>query len=474
MIRSALSGTARVDITPAWPIMMAGFGQRRTASTGVRDRIFGKALYLSDGADALLLITADLICIPRPLGEAVIAGIRQASELAARQICVCASHTHSGPAPHDAGDGAEGVARYGPILVASLVQAGLSAIAGARPSRVRTGVGALDLFRNRRTRGAPNLVDRRVAMLATEDAATGAPIALLFGVGCHPVTLGWDNMQISGDFPGFAQTAIEAALPGVNALFFNSTEGNVVPLTSPNRDALDPRGYCGGTYADTASMGDALAQEAVRVFHASVSRPDLEIASGRIDLDLMPNLSRLTATEAEARLAESRETLAEFLGADFEQSGAVAHLWSAASARVVEDDLSEPRMQRLMIACCYYLGLSQRRTPAPAPRPVSTPIQVLRINDLDFLALPGEVLVETGQAWSRLAPSGHAFIIGLANSHLRYLPMAEHFAEPEADVRYETVTAGLGAGSMEDALDAASRLLGALGSPQAAWADSAP
>ena len=125
-------------------------------------------------------------------------------------------------------------------------------------------------------------------------------------------------------------------------------------------------------------------------------------------------------------------------------------------------------MRRLMIACCYYLGLSQRRTPPTAPRPVSTTVQILRINDLEFLALPGEVLVETGQAWMRAAKSDRAFIIGLANSHLRYLPTAEHFAEPEAGVRYETVTAGLGPGAMEQALDEASRLLGEIRSTQAA------
>ena len=186
---------------------------------------------------------------------------------------------------------------------------------------------------------------------------------------------------------------------------------------------------------------------------------DLKIGSRRIDLSLMPNLSRLTEAQADARLAESRETLAAFLGEDFERSGAVTFLWSAASARVVADDLSESEMRRLMIACCYYLGLSQRKTPPAMPRPVSTPVQILRINDLDFLALPGEVLVETGQAWMHAAKSDRAFIIGLANSHLRYLPTADHFAEPEAEVRYETVTAGLGAGAMEHALDEATRLL---------------
>ena len=61
------AGTARVDITPDWPVMMAGFGQRTQPSQGVLDRIFVKALFLDDGENRLLLITADLISTPRPL-----------------------------------------------------------------------------------------------------------------------------------------------------------------------------------------------------------------------------------------------------------------------------------------------------------------------------------------------------------------------------------------------------------------------
>ena len=129
---------------------------------------------------------------------------------------------------------------------------------------------------------------------------------------------------------------------------------------------------------------------------------------------------------------------------------------------VVARDLSEGDMRELMIACCRYLGLYQRRADAAPPKPVKAPVQVMRINDFAFLALPGEVMVEVGQAWSDLAASPTAFIVGLANAHLRYLPLAAHFAEPEAAVRYETVTAGLQSGEVEVALEHAAAMLARL------------
>lgn len=456
------AGTARIDITPDWPVMLAGFGQRTKPGEGFLDRIFVKALFLDDGRNRLLVITADLISTPRPLAETVTAALGARLDLTPDQICICASHTHSGPVPHDASDGATGVTEFAGSLQAAMISIGIQAVDKARPCQVRTGVGELDSFLNRRTRGEPNVVDRRIPVVIADDLETGAPMAVLFGAGCHPVTLGWDNMLISGDFPGVAQRAIEAATPGVNALFFNTTEGNVVPITSPNRDALDPRGYVGGDYADTLKMGEDLADAVLQVMSASRAISPLSVSSERRTLYLKPNFADYSPEAAAALLGEARETLARYLGPDLERALPPGPLWSVASEVVVARDLGEGEMRELMIACCRYLGLHQRRPDAPAPRPVKAPVQVMRINNVELLALPGEVMVEVGQAWSELAASPTAFIVGLANAHLRYLPLASHFAEPQAGVRYETVTAGLQSGEVEVALRQAAAMLESL------------
>ena len=461
-METSLAGTARIDVTPDWPVMLAGFGQRTQPSNGVLDRIFVKALFLDDGDHRLLLITADLISTPRPLGEAVVAELGDALGLMPEQICICASHTHSAPMPHYAGDDATGVAAFAASLQAAMIAVGIQAVAAARPCRIRTGVGTLDRFLNRRTRGAPNLVDTRIPVVVADDAVSGQPIAVLFGAGCHPVTLGWDNMKISGDFPGVAQSAVEAAMPGVNALFFNTTEGNVVPITSPNRDALDPRGYVGGIYDDTRKMGGDLARAVLQAMAEAKASTALRVSSERQTLLLKPNFADYTPEAAASLLADAGQTLARYLGDDLARGLPPGPLWSVASDVVVARDLSEGDMRELMIACCRYLGLYQRRADAAPPKPVKAPVQVMRINDFAVLALPGEVMVEVGQAWSDLAASPTAFIVGLANAHLRYLPLAAHFAEPEAAVRYETVTAGLQSGEVEVALEHAAAMLARL------------
>lgn len=452
------AGSARRNITPAWPVLQAGFGQRQSASTGVLDPIFTKALYLEGRRGRLLVVTADLICIPAPLATAVTERIREHTGLSAHEICLCASHTHSAPVPWDAAGTAPGIAAWVPLLVQAMIEAACEAVDRAEPSRISTGVGRLAPLLNRRTRGQPNRVDPRVPVVAVESAASGQLTALLFGAGCHPVTLGWDSSAISGDFPGRAQSLLEAELGVRNALFFNSTEGNVIPATSPNRDALDPRGYCGGSDADTDYMAAALAAAVRAGLSACRSAGATSIGAARCTLSLGGAGATLDPAVAAARFDAACGVLRDALGEGFEDRVAPGALWAAASHHVIERDLDEPAMRRLMIACCHYLGLIGRRT-GTASRPVEVPVQVLRIGDFALLALPGEVLVEVGELWQQRSGSDQAFVIGLANAHFRYLPLSSHFAEPDAGQHYETVTAGLEPQAMDKAIEAGRALL---------------
>jgi len=453
-------GTARIDITPTWPVIQGGFGQRTTPSEGVLDPVLAKALYLESGGEELLWITADLIAIPHQVSAPVVAAVVAATSLAPHQICICASHTHSGPLPYGAPD-APGVALYSEFLVASLIEVGLAAVAHPVACEVGTGAGSVDVFFNRRTRGNPNLVDSRVAVLVVRETGGDQRSTVLFGVGCHPVTLGWDNPLISGDFPGVAQRLVEADPAIHTAMFFNTTEANVIPITSPDRDALDPRGYCGGSPGDAAAIGRAIADEVLRVIDDVATTGDVALGSARVEVELEANNAAFDLPTAQARLAAATAVLASELGDDFEQR-ANGYLWALASRHVVDTDCSEPDMRRIMIACCEFLGLSARVAHGRSLQPVKVPLQVLRMGNMELLALPGEPLVEVGLAWSSLTGNDDSYVIGLANAHLRYLPLQQHFDLPDARSQYDTVTAGLEPGAVDRLLDEAAQLLGSV------------
>jgi neutral ceramidase len=456
------AGVASIDITPDWPVMQGGFGQRTEPSAGVLDPVRAKALYLVGDDDAVLLITADLIAIPRPIAAAVVARLALSAGLQERQVCICASHTHSGPLPY--GPGAPGVDRYTEFLIDALCDVASAAMAELRPCALGTGTGEIDVLFNRRTRGRPNRVDPRVPVLVVSaidvdgTPSGGDPLAVVFGAGCHPVTLGWDNMDISGDYPGVAQRVVEEQLPATVAMFFNTTEADVIPVTSPNCDALDPRGYHGGSPADMTMIGNALARAVLQVVPVVQPSTGAPIGSARRDVLVRANNASFDLETAQQRLAAAREVLAGALGGDFEQR-AGGYLWALASQYVVETDCSEDEMRAVMIACCEYLGLSARVARGRDLDPVTVPIQVLRLGDLELVALPGEPLVAVGEEWSRRTGSDHAYVIGLANAHHRYLPLQQHFDLPDAREQYDTVTAGLESGAVDRLLDDAASML---------------
>ena len=455
------AGIARTDLTPDWPVMLAGFGQRTEPATTAHDPVQGKALYLADGAERLVVITTDLLSIPRQVGQPVAEAIAAAAGMEVRQVMLCASHTHSAPNPGYAGDGAIGVERFQDFVVERLTALGIAAVRAARPARLRSAVGSADIFFNRRNPGTPNRVDRRVPVVVAE-AEDGVPLAVLFGAACHPTVMGWDNMAISADFTGVAQAVVERALPGATAMFMNLAQGNIIPITSPRFDALDPRGYRGGTWEMAAALGERLAASVLAAV-AAAPPADAGLASRRSDLDLLPFFAATGHAEATARLAEQTTLIAAELGADFESRFPWNHLWSHASRRVIGEAMDEPRMRRLMIACCYYRAFLARLRMPERAEALPAPVQVLRLAGFTFLALPGEVLVETGEEWSAVAGGERAFIVACANAHYRYLPGRFHFEEPNAVNRYETASAGLERDAMDRMFDAARAMVAELG-----------
>jgi hypothetical protein len=70
-------------------------------------------------------------------------------------------------------------------------------------------------------------IDHAVPILRV-NGADGKPIAIVFGYACHPTTLSFTKW--CGDYPGFAQIAIEKLHPGALAMFVNTCGGDQNPL----------------------------------------------------------------------------------------------------------------------------------------------------------------------------------------------------------------------------------------------------
>jgi hypothetical protein len=295
------AGLASVSITPGVPVWLYGYADKRRFRPfeGVLDDIHAKALAV-EGADGekAVLITADL-CVLRQDEEVQLSRqIMARTGLTRRQILLNWSHTHSGPAI-----GASDVNRY-PIgeedlrrtkayteeLAEKLGQVAAAALADLSPATLcfgKTRVGFVNSRRQydehgRYRRMGPNPqahADRTVPLLRIASAA-GKLRALVFGCACHGVTLGSDNIKLSGDYAGMAQQELERRLPGVQAMFMAGCGADANP---------DPR--CGPQQEEfTRRHGASLAEEVERLERHALPavRGPFQAQLAWVDLPLVP------------------------------------------------------------------------------------------------------------------------------------------------------------------------------------------
>ena len=242
------AGTAKAVITPKKKVWLAGYGYKREPEGKLHD-IWVKALALEDGAGhRSVLITSDLMGIPRHLYESVTQKLMDRLQLKRSQILLTFSHNHCGPRlsddlvdyyPKDSTQ-TELVKEYTVILEDKIIETVDRAFKDLSPASLSIGRGATDFAVNRRNNPEPEVpymlalgkpfngpVDHTVQVMAVNDK-DGQLMAVLFGYACHPTTLSFTKW--CGDYPGFAQIEIEKNHPGAVAMFFNTGGGDQNPL----------------------------------------------------------------------------------------------------------------------------------------------------------------------------------------------------------------------------------------------------
>jgi neutral ceramidase len=272
---SLKAGVARVDITPAGPIWMSGYAARTHPSAGTLTRLWAKALACESAPGGrIVVVTVDVIGLPRSLGGEVAARVERQYRWKRSQLLLNASHTHTGPmvwpnlsnlAVLPPGE-REKLADYRRQLADALVTVIGKAIGNLAPATVEYGEGSVAFAVNRRQPAPSGVklgvnpdgpVDHAVPVLKIADAG-GKIRAILFGYACHNTTLTAEIYQLSGDYAGFAAAALENLHPGASALFLMLCGADQNP---------NPR----GTVELARQHGDTLAHEVDRVLAASMT-----------------------------------------------------------------------------------------------------------------------------------------------------------------------------------------------------------
>ena len=416
------AGVSKIVITPTsgsnpW---MSGFCYREEPSNGVHDDIYASALVLKTQEQTFVLVTLDIIGIPATLVNEIRQKILTATGITPSNIMIAASHTHSAPVVGILG----GCGKFDPVWIDALKKHIVTAVGQANENAVAAkvgfGLGTLEnLTYNRHQvlkdgtvvmplqkpedlikQGSP---DNTVRVLRLDDN-DGQPIATLTSFACHPAILDYNNLLISSDFVGYTRDYIEKEMNGT-AMFAAAAFGNMSPVNFNVTDDVEKQ------YEYAKTLGQGLAKEAVRVAKdiEMTDQVQLKVVSQIIDASLYKIPSK---QEVQSLLEENEELLEQI------KSGEM----TISPSNLVFSKAGQINYQSFYLD--YLKDCLRKLSSLDMEEYMKVPleIQIVTINDLALIGVPGEPYTEIGFAIQQKIPTKQCVLLNLTNGAEGYIP----------------------------------------------------
>jgi neutral ceramidase len=375
------AGIAKIDITPDIPVMLYGYEMRKTLSEGIHDHLFARAVVFENNGRKIILVSTDIGSFTDTLYSVIKKSILEKFNLKDSELFLAAIHSHSSPIVSlDNRKININNVQYTQGLIQKFQTLIGDALKNLKPVNTGVGVGYSPIGSNRREmtsdgsitlgRNPYGTTDKEVLVmkLATPD---GTPLGAIFDYATHATSLGWLNMQISGDVLGISEQFVEKILgKDFVSPVFAGASGNIDPWYRilPDFNTKD------GWIPETVLLGTLLGEEVVHVFN------DIR--------DVNP-------------------------GGEISTANAVIE---CPRRKLDEKDEELP-------------GLDKQKTV-----PVNITVAHIG-NEVAFVGFNVEMMTEIGMAIKQGSPYKHTFIITHCNGSSGYLPFAELYKEGGYEVR---------------------------------------
>jgi neutral ceramidase len=308
------AGTARIEITPTQPVMLAGYESRKELSRGVHDPLSARAVAFAQGSNHLVLVSIDNLGFYNSTADPLRKAVLEACGLRPSELFLCAIHTHSAPTlTLNTEKGHPNNVEYSKWLQGKLVEVVRTALERLAPVKMGVGSGSSPVGANRREvvqddAGSRKIVlgrnpavptDREVQVLKLTRTDRDEPAGVLFAYSTHSTSLGPGNYLVSGDVHGLAEQFIEKYLgAAVVAPGFAGASGNIDPWFRVVPGFNTTNGWIPEPVLLGTMLGEEVAQVQSRIQKWSTNGP---VKTTIQSLDL----PRQTHTDAEASAAES-------------------------------------------------------------------------------------------------------------------------------------------------------------------------
>jgi hypothetical protein len=393
---SLRAGIAKKDITPAKPVMLAGYESRKDLSQGIHDPLSARAVAFEQGGKRLVLVSTDFLGFYDGTAASMRKTILAACGLQPSELFLAAIHTHSAPTPTLGGvDAHPNNIEWTKTLEAQLVAVVREALANLAPAQIGFASGSSPVGVNRRepVRHAPGKpavqlgrnpsgpTDPEVQVLricrpGAGDARSAAPVAVVFGYATHSTALGPHNYLVSGDVHGLAEQFVERQFGGGTvAAGFAGASGDIDPWFR----VLPKFNTANGWIPEPVLLGTMLGEEVAHVLEAS-KKPG---PSGPIQtvFNEKPGASGQIQTAFKPLLLPKKEG-------------------------------PRGRSPEIELGLCPEFNLT-----------------VGRLGDVAVVGLGGEVFNEIGKAIKAASPFPHTLVITHCNGTAGYLPTKQSYPD---------------------------------------------
>jgi len=228
------------DITPEEPVFLGGFANRKGLSGKVHRPLTSRCLIVKQENTITCLVVNDLMDVDPAIINAIVDQIAHAAGISSENILITSIHTHSAPdMEYGRLEANDRYIRYASHRIAENAINTIKNQSDFRFAVIRTGKALCKINMARRDVkleggglayriGDPDaLRDEEVGILQLSDEDDSHKVTL-FNYSCHPVTLGYESLFVSTDYPGSAREVVEKSMGGM-AIFVNGAAGDLNP-----------------------------------------------------------------------------------------------------------------------------------------------------------------------------------------------------------------------------------------------------
>lgn len=405
--RRLRAGAAKVDITPKE-------SELAVSTDSIRDRLFVRAIVVDDGSTCAVLVALDLGGASNQIVDDATARASGATGCPAQNFIISATHTHSS---NTLGLGGRG-APTAKTVADAIVEAIGAAKSRLAPARAGYGTTKVDLNVNRdlfnsklEWRQEPNPEGPSDKTLAVVEflGNDNVPIGVYMNYAMHPINFYLSGF-ISADFPGEASRYVEDLFENRTvAIFSQGASGDQNP-----RDFRSPTTFMGSRAA--LMQGH---EPFIQTVGPPARPPDQAAARGF-------NPQQATS-ERKAIPAEKLEAYKKAIARTGDYVRMLGALIGSGSVRVMRESIHSVDTARIWAAQESFTCPGRVRLDADNPArenvfpgykegpDVNLKVGVLRIGEINFVTVNGEVYSQIAMRLKGNAPANKTIVVTLAN-----------------------------------------------------------